>query len=214
MSNKNEEERMSEDVNQQQDVDNNASEPKDLVNLQKRMEYALFAIDKKVDDLSEYSLKTRKYSVMSSCTPEYLAYTFERSLADTFAINQSLLSVEKELTDRSTAYEAAVREKSRYAEKIVYFNRYLDDILQNMRSISEQNDVLQLENRKLKLELEAATQAIENFESIVTMLRTKANKSQLPQDLIANIKNLMPEIMDSTKKIKEDESVYLEEVRD
>lgn len=154
----------------------------------------LYALSKRVDELTEYSLKTRTNSVLSSHSISLLNNQFEKHIAEKVAQKQSLLAIESELSERHQSCEALVREKTRLAERLTYMNHYLDNILQNMRSVADQNVSLRQQNKQYKLELDAATQVIANFGAIIKVLNVKAAQKQLPQDVIAAIKTYMPEI--------------------
>ena len=53
-------------------------------------------------------------------------YNFEEHVAEKFALRQSLLDVEAELSKRRQSQEAAVRRAASYGDRLAYINRFID----------------------------------------------------------------------------------------
>lgn len=154
----------------------------------------LVLLSQRVEGVADYTLATRVSSVYSNHSIDLIHYSFERKVADTFAQSQSLLSVEAELSERNQSYLAMEKAKSTYSDRLTYFMKYADDIFANQRALSDKNVELEQKTKRQELTIQAATKTIENFAGIAQVIKTKADRKQMPQDLIAELKTIAPEI--------------------
>lgn len=166
----------------------------DLASIEKKLEQSSFGLSQRLESVAQYSLETRTQSVLSSHSLELLLYNFEEHVAEKFALRQSLLDVEAELSKRRQSQEAAVRRAASYGDRLAYINRFIDDIIGNQRATADKNVALNEELRTLKIRVDAQQKTIENFSGIVQYLKNKAEKKQMPQDQIAELKTIAPEI--------------------
>ena len=166
----------------------------DLKVIEQKLEQSSFGLSQRLESVAQYSLETRTQSVLSSHSLELLLYNFEEHVAEKFALRQSLLDVEAELSKRRQSQEAAVRRAASYGDRLAYINRFIDDIIGNQRATADKNVALNEELRTLKIRVDAQQKTIENFSGIVQYLKNKAEKKQMPQDQIAELKTIAPEI--------------------
>lgn len=127
----------------------------------KSVEIELLDLKNQLIQLQDFAIQTRLVSTFSAQSLPMVIKQFQRVVADSLAIRNSLLDVEEQLVDESASVDELMRERSRLSENIKSTDTYLDRTLRNYRAISEENIALSGKANALKKESEAKNQVIQ-----------------------------------------------------
>ena len=108
----------------------------------KSVEIELLDLKNQLIQLQDFAIQTRLVSTFSAQSLPMVIKQFQRVVADSLAIRNSLLDVEEQLVDESASVDELMRERSRLSENIKSTDTYLDRTLRNYRAISEENIAL------------------------------------------------------------------------
>jgi len=116
----------------------------------KSVEIELLDLKNQLIQLQDFAIQTRLVSTFSAQSLPMVIKQFQRVVADSLAIRNSLLDVEEQLVDESASVDELMRERSRLSENIKSTDTYLDRTLRNYRAISEENIALSGKANALK----------------------------------------------------------------
>lgn len=157
-------------------------------------EIELIDIRERLKEFEEHLLATRETAVMQSETLPHLNYQFKRLLVQKFALRQSLLDLEKEVTNRHTSFEHAMRDRARSGENARHLRKYMNAALLRYRSTADQNIILTEEKTKLEKELEAKDTIIKAVDTVIAEVNSLLESKQLAPDIIAELKRIVAEL--------------------
>jgi len=157
-------------------------------------EIELIDIRKRLEEFEEHLLATRETAVLQSETLPHLNHQFKRLLLEKFALRQSLLDIEKEVTLRHTSFEHAMRDRARSSENAGHMRKYMNAALLRYRSVADQNIILTEEKRKLEKELEAKGTIIQAVDTVIQEVNLLLERKQLAPDVLAELKRIVSEL--------------------
>lgn len=160
----------------------------------KSVEVELLDLKNQLIQLQDFAIQTRLVSTFSAQSLPMVIKQFQRVVADSLAIRNSLLDVEEQLVDESASVDELMRERSRLSENIKSTDTYLDRTLRNYRAISEENIALSGKANALKKESEAKNQVIQQAEELLKAIRKISTEKNAPEDIVASLNELFNEL--------------------
>jgi len=157
-----------------------------------------------VHQVTDFALETRLTAVMSSHTLPFITTQFKRVVAEAYAVRNSLVDVEAELSEKHASCEDLLRARSRLSEKHTFQTKNLEAYLSRYRQTVDALATEQAKTRQLELELRTQKDLAANVIAIENAIRQMASEKRLPADVIAELKKITNEIPKPTPAAPEE----------
>jgi vacuolar-type H+-ATPase subunit I/STV1 len=153
----------------------------------------MLEMQERLKRLEDFSIETREVAVLHSQSLPHIMHQFKKGAAANLAVQQSLLIIEKEASQRYTSFESAMRTASREGETSRRIKKYLDSALLHYRMIADENIALKEEKKKLEIEIEAKQKVIDATQGFLGAITQLIEAKKQPADVLAEVRRIMKE---------------------